>query len=94
MKRVAAALTIVIAMILAVPASAQTTPTLSADATKIDFGDGVTLSGTAPGTVAGTTIEIRNGAGASIASATVSTVGTTMTSAPASSACWISRSSA
>ena len=30
---------------------------------------------------------------ASIASSTVSTVGTTMTSAPASSACWISRSS-
>jgi hypothetical protein len=74
-KKVASALTIAVALLLAAPASAQTTPTLSADAAKIDFGDGVTLAGTAPGAAAGTTVEIRNGAGASIASPTTGAAG-------------------
>lgn len=75
MKKVASALTIAVALLLAAPASAQTTPTLSADAAKIEFGQGVSLFGTAPGTAAGTTIEIRNDAGASIASPTTDSAG-------------------
>ena len=75
MKGLAAALTLAVALLLAAPASAQTTLTLSADAGKIEFGQGVSLSGTASGAAAGTTIEIRNGAGASIASATTDAAG-------------------
>ena len=75
MKRVASAVTITVALLLAAPASAQTAPTLSADAAKIDFGQGVTLSGTAPGAAAGTTVEIRNGVGASIATPTTDAAG-------------------
>jgi L,D-transpeptidase catalytic domain len=69
-KKVASAITIAVALLLAAPASAQTTPTLAADAERIEFGQRVSLSGTASGGTAGTTVEIRNGAGAPIASAT------------------------
>jgi len=69
-------LAVVVAVLLpTVPASAQTTLTLSAEAAKIDFGDAVSLSGTASGAAVGTTIDIRNGAGASIASATTDAAG-------------------
>jgi hypothetical protein len=74
-KRITSALTVTVAILLATPASAQTTPTLSADAAKIDFGHAVTLSGTTPGAPAGTTVEIKNGAGASIASPTTDAAG-------------------
>ena len=76
MKRFAALLAVVaVVLLLAAPASAQTTLTLSAEAGKIEFGQGVSLSGTASAAGAGTTIDIRNGAGASIASATTDTAG-------------------
>ena len=76
MKRFAALLAVVaVVLLLAAPASAQTTLTLSADAGKIEFGQGVSLSGTASAAAAGTTIDIRNGAGASIASATTDAAG-------------------
>jgi hypothetical protein len=74
-RLLALAATIAVVMLFAAPASAQTTPTLSADATTVDFGDGATLSGTAPGAAAGTTVEIRNGVGASIASPTTGAAG-------------------
>ena len=76
MKRFAALLAVVtVVLLLAAPASAQATLTLSADAGKIEFGQGVSLSGTASGAAAGTTIDIRNGAGISIASATTDAAG-------------------
>jgi hypothetical protein len=64
-----------VAMLLATPASAQSTLTLSADAATIEFGQGVTLSGKAADAAAGSTVEIRNGAGAPIASATTDAAG-------------------
>jgi L,D-transpeptidase catalytic domain/Putative peptidoglycan binding domain len=76
LRRFAALLSVVaVVLLLSAPASAQTTLTLSADAEKIEFGQGVSLSGTASGAAAGTTIDIRNGAGASIASATTDAAG-------------------
>jgi len=76
LKRFAALLAVVaVVLLLAAPASAQTTLTLSAAAGKIEFGQGVSLSGTASAAGAGTTIDIRNGAGASIASATTDAAG-------------------
>jgi hypothetical protein len=67
--------TLAVAMLLAAPASAQTTLTLSADTSKIEFGQRVSLSGTAPDAAAGSTVVIRNGAGASIASAPTDAAG-------------------
>ena len=76
MKRVAALLaTVALPLLLAVPASAQPTLTLTADAAKIEFGQGVSLSGTASGAANGSAVEIRNGAGAPIASATTDAAG-------------------
>lgn len=76
MRRYAALLALVVGLLLlAVPAAAQTTLTLSADAARIEFGRRVSLSGTVSGVAAGTTIEIRNGEGASIASATTGAAG-------------------
>jgi hypothetical protein len=76
LKRFAALLAVVaVVLLLAAPASAQTTLTLTADAGRIAFGQGVSLSGTASGAAAGTTIDIRNGSGASIASATTGAAG-------------------
>ena len=66
---------VAVVLLLAAPASAQTTLTLSADTGKIEFGQGVSLSGTASGAAAGTMIDIRNGAGASVASPTTNAAG-------------------
>ena len=76
MRRFAAFLAVVaVALLLAAPASARTTLTLSADAAKIEFGQAVSLSGTTSGAAAGTTVEIRNGAGGSVALATTDAAG-------------------
>jgi hypothetical protein len=59
------------------PASAQTTSTLtlSASAGKVVFGQGVALSGTLAPAVGGEAIEIRDGAGAAVANATADASG-------------------
>lgn len=71
------ALLAVVAVVLFVPntASAQTTVTLSADATKVTFGERVTFSGTASGASAGSSVEIRDGAGTAIATASTNAAG-------------------
>lgn len=78
MKRVAGLL-LVVTVVLLVPtvASAQTgvTITLSASSGTITFGEHVTLSGSASGAPAGSTVEIRNAADLPVASATTDATG-------------------
>ncbi len=71
------ALLAVVLVVLLAPAvaSAQTTITLAADATKITYAQEVTLSGTASGAASGSSVEIRNGADAVIAVATTGAAG-------------------
>ena len=78
MKRVAGLLLIVAVVLLAptaAPAQTGVTITLSASSNTITFGEHVTLSGSSTGAPAGSTVEVRNGVGSSIASATTDAAG-------------------
>jgi len=61
-----------LALLAPLPASAQTpaTITLSASATKVAFGESVTLSGTLSPAEGGETLELRDGAGTVVATMT------------------------
>ena len=78
MKRVTGLLLVVAVVLLAptaAPAQTGVTIRLSASSNTITFGEHVTLSGSSPGAPAGSTVEVRNGVGSSIASATTDAAG-------------------
>jgi hypothetical protein len=78
LKRVAGPLLVVAVVLLAptaAPAQTGVTITLSASSDTITFGEHVTLSGSSTGAPAGSTVEVRNGVGSSIASATTDAAG-------------------
>jgi hypothetical protein len=78
LKRVAGLLLVVAVVLLAptaAPAQTGVTITLSASSHTITFGEHVTLSGSSTGAPAGSTVEVRNGVGSSIASATTDAAG-------------------
>ena len=78
MKRVAGFLLVVAVVLLAptaAPAQTGVTIRLSVSSNTITFGEHVTLSGSSPGAPAGSTVEVRNGVGSSIASATTDAAG-------------------